>query len=64
MRSKCSWSQMSGGADCTTGSPRSSARQIRPASKRAPERKPLRSRSDSSSSKVSLVPLSLTSSMP
>ena len=46
------------------GSPRSSARQIRPASNSAPDRKPRSRRSLSSSSKVSLVALSLTSSMP
>ena len=58
------WPMISGGASWTTGSPRSSARQYRPASKSAFERKPRSSRSDSSSSKVSRVALSLTSSMP
>jgi hypothetical protein len=62
--SKCSCVQVSGGESCTTGSPRSSARQIRPASKRAWDMYPRSSRSDSSSSKVSLVALSFTSSMP
>jgi hypothetical protein len=52
---------ISGGASWTTGSPRSSARQYRPASKRALERKPRSSRSLSSSSNVSRVALSLTS---
>src|SRR5207253_8646182 len=62
--SKCCWSQISGGASWTTGSPRSSARQYSPASNSALDRNPRSSRSDSSSSKVSLVALSLTSSMP
>src|SRR5204863_5786720 len=52
----------SGGEICTTGSPRSSARQIRPCSNSAGERKPRRSVSDSSSLNVSRVSLSLTSS--
>ena len=38
MKSISAGSQISGGESWTTGSPRSSARQIRPASKRAPER--------------------------
>ena len=53
----------SGGEIWTTGSPRSSARQIRPASNSAGERKPRSSDSHSASSNVSLVSLSLTSSM-
>jgi hypothetical protein len=64
MYSNSSGPQVSGGASCTTGSPRSSARQISPASYRAPDRKPRNSRSASSSSKVSLVSLSLTNSIP
>ena len=55
---------VSGGASCTTGSPRSSARQYSPASNSAFDRKPRSSRSDSSSLKVVSVALSLTSSMP
>ena len=51
---KCVSSQISGGASCTTGSPRSSARQYRPASNSAFDRNPRSSRSDSSSSNVSL----------
>ena len=62
--SKVAWSEISGGASWTTGSPRSSARQYRPFSYSALERKPYRTRSVSSSLKVSLVALSLTSSMP
>ena len=58
------WPTISGGASWMTGSPRSSARQYRPASNSALDRKPRSSRSDSSSSNVSLVALSLTSSMP
>src|SRR5205085_2920158 len=46
------------------GSPRSSARQYRPASKSAFDKNPRSSASDSSSLNVSLVALSLTSSMP
>ena len=38
MKSISSWPQMSGGDSCTTGSPRSSARQIKPASKSAPDK--------------------------
>src|SRR5207245_10891299 len=62
--SKCSWVQVSGGASWITGSPRSSARQISPASNRACDRKPRSSRSDSSSVNVSLVVFSLTISIP
>ena len=62
--SNSAWPQISGGASWMTGSPRSSARQYRPASNRALDRKPRSRRSDSSSLKVSLVALSLTSSMP
>ena len=54
----------SGGEIWTTGSPRSSARQISPASKSAGERNPRSSVSHSSSAKVSLVSLSWTSSSP
>src|ERR1019366_270727 len=61
--SNCSVSQISGGASCTTGSPRSSVRQISPWWYRAPERKPRSRCSDSSSSKVSLVVRSLTTSI-
>src|SRR5882724_3719055 len=46
--SKCSWVQMSGGESWMTGSPRSSARQTRPASNRACDKKPRSNRSDSS----------------
>ena len=38
MKSNSSWPQISGGESCTTGSPRSSARQINPASNNAPDR--------------------------
>src|SRR5258707_219797 len=58
--SKCSWVQVSGGESWITGSPRSSARQISPASNSACDRKPRSRRSDSSSSNVSRVVLSLT----
>src|SRR5580704_2391694 len=64
MKSISSCPQMSGGDNWTTGSPRSSARQMSPASKSAPERKPRNSRSDSSSSNERRVSLSLTSSIP
>ena len=64
MKSISSCPQISGGESWTTGSPRSSARQIKPASKRAPDRKPRSSFSDSSSSKERRVSLSLTSSIP
>jgi hypothetical protein len=53
------WSATSGGEICTTGSPRSSARQMRPASKSRGERKPRKSVSHSSSLKVSRVLLVL-----
>ena len=56
MKSISSWPQISGGDSCTTGSPRSSARQIRPASNSAPDRKPRSRRSDSSSSKDAASP--------
>src|SRR5262249_2749053 len=52
----------SGGEICTTGSPRSSARQIRPRSNSRGERNCRSSVSHSSSSKVAFVSLSLTSS--
>ena len=52
--SNCSVSAISGGESWITGSPRSSARQIRPRLKSAPERKPRSSCSDSSSLKLSL----------
>ena len=64
MKSISSWPQMSGGDSWITGSPRSSARQISPASNRAPDRKPRSRRSDSSSSKERRVSLSFTSSIP
>ena len=38
IKSISAWPQMRGGDSCTTGSPRSSARQMRPASNRAPDR--------------------------
>ena len=69
-RSRCSmssnsgWPMVSGGASWTTGSPRSSARQYRPASKSALDRKPRSIDSDSASVKVYRVTLSLTSSIP
>lgn len=62
--SNSGWPMISGGANWITGSPRSSARQYRPASNSALDRNPRRSRSASSSLNVSLVALSLTSSMP
>src|SRR5262249_53351072 len=52
----------SGGEIWTTGSPRSSARQMSPCSKSRGERNPRRSVSDSSWSNVSRVSLSFTSS--
>src|SRR5207244_1222972 len=61
--SNCSSPAISGGDSCTIGSPRSSVRQISPRPSRLPERKPRRSTSDSWSSKVSFVALSLTSSI-
>ena len=61
--SNCSSPAISGGASCTTGSPRSSARQIRPRLYSSPDRNPRSSRSDSSSSKLSLVSRSFTSSI-
>ena len=60
--SNCSGPATSGGEIWTTGSPRSSARQIRPRSKRCGERKSRSSHSHSSSENVSFVSLSLTSS--
>ena len=60
IRSNSSWPATSGGEIWITGSPRSSARQIRPASKSRWERKPRSSHSHSSSVNVSRVSLSLT----
>src|SRR5687767_2783382 len=60
--SNCSCLATSGGEIWITGSPRSSARQIRPRSNSALERKPRSSHSHSSSVNVSRVSLSLTSS--
>src|SRR5437763_10476731 len=59
----CSGPAISGGESWITGSPRSSARHMRPRRKSSPDRKPRRSTSDSSSVNDSLVVLSLTSSM-
>src|SRR5712691_300170 len=53
---------ISGSEICSTGSPRSSARQIRPRSNIVGERKPRSIDSDSSSSNVSRVSLSFTNS--
>jgi saccharopine dehydrogenase (NAD+, L-lysine forming) len=55
---------INGGENWTTGSPRSSARQYRPASNRALDKNPRNSHSDSSALNVSLVALSLTNSRP
>src|SRR5205814_6928679 len=54
---------MSGGEIWTTGSPRSSARQISPRSNSAFDRNPRKSDSDSSSENDARVSLSLTSSI-
>ena len=62
MSSNSSVSAISGGESWITGSPRSSARQISPCLKSSPDMKPRRSSSPSSSVKLSLVSLSLTSS--
>src|SRR5712691_4647332 len=56
------WVAINGGEICTTGSPRSSARQMSPFSKSVGERKPRSSVSHSSSVNVSRVSLSFTSS--
>ena len=63
MKSNSSCPATSGGEIWTTGSPRSSARQISPRSKSFGERNPRSSSSHSSSEKLARVSLSLTSSI-
>src|SRR5438045_3125294 len=62
IRSNSSCPAIRAGEICTTGSPRSSARQIGPRSNRRGERKSRRSVSHSASVKLARVSLSLTSS--
>ena len=64
MKSISAFSQMSGGATWTTGSPRSSERQMSPRRNSSGDTKPRSSRSASSRSNVARVAWSRTSSMP